>query len=76
MVVATKKPQKANIVKKALNYIKETKAEIAQVTWLPRQKVALYVIVVVIVSIFIAAYVALVDVALMRFLEFLKEAIR
>jgi preprotein translocase subunit SecE len=53
-------------------YIKETKAEMKHVVWPSRQTTTVYTILIVVISLFIAAYLGLFDWIFTNLLEFVS----
>jgi preprotein translocase SecE subunit len=56
---------------KLLNYIKDTRAELAHVNWPTSRQATIYTVAVIVIAIVVAAYMGLFDYAFTRGLDYL-----
>jgi len=50
-----------------MKFLKEVKAELAKVTWPPKERVFLYTAIVIIISIFVAYYMSFFDYLFLKY---------
>jgi preprotein translocase subunit SecE len=53
-----------------INYVRETRGELKHVTWPSRQQAVLYTVMVIVVSLFVAAFLGLFDFLFQKVIQY------